>query len=210
MTQRQRDLVACLKRLQYTAVPKVVRDEEFMDFHRNRNVYFNDYSVTTLTELPPYSLTAPRYKDQMNRIWTEVLIGVKYHVPKGKWGENMRKLGAFRKNRFSRKFLMNDPLGGFVGPASEMIVKKNGNRIWNGELMETYNFGVSTARSSFGGVSIFGKQAINAGAHYRFDMAPHDFDGYTKYKTKEPASSVRIYDLPDLIDMGKVKIEDII
>jgi len=201
----------CIVRLRTKAVSQVLLDDEFKHFHQMRNVLFNDYEVTKLIEQPPYNVVRPIYKDQNGRIWVEETIGVKYHVRKKDWtvnpfkmftddGQTLRKWGREKKNRFSRKFLMASPLPGHEGASAEMIIKRDGTRIVSGPLMETFNYGVATARSSWSGRAA-GVQMAEAGLHYKFDIKPHEEWGSSSYKVRD-AKPVRIVDMVDLFESG--------
>jgi len=204
----QRALVKCLKRLIHQPVSTVLRDKEFQRFHADRN-RFNDYQVTKLVEQPPYYPRAPIYKDNLGRTWVEETIGVKYHVPAGEWLDNLLLYGKRKKERFSRKFLLDTSLPGYSGATSEMVVARSGQRIVSGELMETFNFGEAGALSSFSGVvPIIHTKVTEAGLHYKFDIAPHEEFGHARYKCY-PAGPVTIVDLSDLIDQAVVRVGDL-
>lgn len=198
------------------SVIQVLEDEEFRHFHKIRNS-FNDYQVTKLIEIAPYSPISPRYKDQLGRIWTEETIGVQYHTHK--WslnpykiladeGQTLRKWGKDKKNRFSRKFLMNANLPGCQGAAYEMIVHRSGSRISGGEYMETFNFGLSTARSSFSG-RLGSLQLVDPGTHYKLDIAPHNRFGHSDYKCVSSRFKVQIVDMVDLFESGDLDLKSL-
>ena len=213
--QEQRALAKCLNRLKSKPVSEVLADEEFRLFHKHRNK-FNDFQVTKLIEQAPYKTISPIFKDNLGRIWREETVGVAYHTDK--WslnpfkilsdeGQTLRKWGREKKNRYSRKFLLESPLPGYEGTAFEMIIKRNGTRIISGEKMETFNFGESTLRSSISG-KIKDIQLMEAGLHYKFDIAPHLEYGYMDYMCY-PANPVRIVDMIDLYDSGDLDLKSL-
>lgn len=211
--QDQRDLVKCLKRLQSRPLKEVLEDPDFRRFNRKRNM-FNDYKVSKLIEQAPYNPGAPIYKDNLGRIWKEEIQGSNYQ--KDKWSLNpykiladdrktMRNLGREKKSRFCRKFILPASLPGYSSAAYEMVIHRNGHRIVSGEKMESFNFSVSTARSSFSGKSS-DHQIFETGLHYTFDVAPRLRFGHSDYECFQ-AKPVRIIDMSDLYESGDLDLK---
>lgn len=177
---------------------------------------FNDYKVTKLIEQAPYQPGAPIFKDNLGRIWKEVVIGRKHQIDK--WslnpykiltdeGQALRKLGKEKKSRLSRKFILPTTLPGYSSAAYEMVVHRNGQRIVSGEKMEAFNFSKSLVRSSFSGKTA-DYQLFESGQHYTFDIAPRLRFGYSDFEPFQ-AKPVRIIDMSDLYENGDLDLKSL-
>jgi hypothetical protein len=191
----KKNLVACLRRVEGLSLPELLKDEEFLFYHKNRNYFNNKYeSKNTINSLTQIGIK--EYKDEDGHSWEEYLIGIAYHVKGGgtnSW-EGVKKwtqqVFTSRPERWSRKFVRIDletkKLGWEDGCSFELVLRNEPNlgpgayrRLIDGPEMETYNYAMSFMK------------------HKKYDVDTHEaLRGYEYYKADHyPPGLVMIQDV---------------
>ncbi|GEM_PF-2770726 len=210
--EEQTKLSSCLKRLQSAPVAEILADREFQYFNKWRN-RFSDRQTHKLIQLPPYNPATPKFKDELGRIWHEVIDSSQMHSDKWNWnpytiladkGQSLRNSERNKKQRTCRKFIREAELPGYVGAETEMVIARNGNRMISGDRMEIFRFASSgqlSNRSQHGG------NVSSDGLHAKFDIAPRQKFGHQAIMCY-PAPPVRIVDFVDLLDSNEVDLKN--
>lgn len=168
-------LITCLNRLKDSKTEDILKDEEFLFYHKNRN-YFNilyDKDETKKPQLMRLVETKQKkiFKDNLGRIWQELTGGIIYHRPFKTFSDKLDYLSDFRKSRkerFCRKFISVDEYAieaGYAEGSEFELIIRYGKRLIDGPYMETYNFGRSNLTSTL------------VGLHGKFDVEPHKKTG---------------------------------
>jgi len=130
-----RDEIEIRKVLDNKLNGKPFNEDQFLDYHLNRNEFNVQNTIITLTK----NIFWGYYVDDCGKKWMELpTIMNKYHMPKENWEKSIMYLAK----PDSRKFIRND--GSKIGGQFEIIIQHDGKRIdanTDAKFQETYNFG---------------------------------------------------------------------